>query len=68
MEEGVNDINDDNNEKYDYEKEAECPYDTSPIDTEKRVRNINDDKNEKMMRKKRQNAQMTLLLFRWRKV
>ena len=55
MEEGVNDINSDINEKYDEEKEAECLYETSPIDMEERVSARKDDKNEKTMRKKRQN-------------
>ena len=31
MEEGVNDRNDDNNEKSDEEKELECPYETKLI-------------------------------------
>ena len=43
--------------------EAECPYDTSPIDMEEGVNNKNDDKNGKMMRKKRQISQMTLPLL-----
>ena len=34
MEEGVKDINDENNEIYDEEREAECLDDTSPDDME----------------------------------
>ena len=53
MEEGVNDINDDNNERYDEEKEAECLYDTSPDEMEQGVYDRNDENNEKMTREKR---------------
>ena len=55
MEKGVKDGNNDKNKKYDEEKEAECLYETSPIDMEERVSARKDDKNEKTMRKKRQN-------------
>ena len=37
MEEGVNDIKYDNNEKNDEEKETECLDDTSPDEMEERV-------------------------------
>ena len=45
-EEGVNDINDKNNEN-DEEKEAEFPDNTSTVETEEGVNNIYDEKNEK---------------------
>ena len=48
MEEGVSDRNDDKNEKYDEEKEAECPDDTSTIDVEEGVSDRNDDNNEEI--------------------
>ena len=47
IEESVSNRNYDKNEKYDEEKEAECPYDTSPIKVEEGVSDRNDDKNEK---------------------
>ena len=68
MEEGVSDRKYDKNEINDEEKEAECPYDNPKIDMEKGVSERKNDKNEKPRRKKRQNAQMTLLLMIWRKV
>ena len=43
--------------------EAECPDETSHVEMEKGVNDINDDKDKKMMRKKGQNAPMTLLLL-----
>ena len=46
MEEGVRDTNDGKNEKYDEDKEAECPDDTSPIEVEEVLSDRNDDKNE----------------------
>ena len=49
-------------------KEAECPDGTPPDDMEEGVSEKKVDKNEKLMREKRQNAQMTLLLMIWRKV
>ena len=52
----------------DERKEVECPDDTPPDDMEEVVSEIKDDKNEKTMRKKRQNAQMALLLMIWRKL
>ena len=58
----------DKNKKYDKEKEAECPYETSIVDTEEGVNDINDDSNEKMMKKKRQNAMVTIPLLLLRKV
>ena len=68
MEEDVDYIIDDNNQKHDEEKETEFPYDTSPVDIEGGVRDRKDEMNEKIMRKKRHNSQMTLPLLRWRKV
>ena len=47
MEEGVNDRNDDKNEKNDQEKEAECLDKIFPVDVEEGVNDRNDDKNEK---------------------
>ena len=47
MEEGVNDRNDDNNEKYEEEKEAEFPDDTSLVEMEVGVGDRKDDNNEK---------------------
>ena len=67
-EKGVNDRKDGNNEKNDEEKEAECPDDTPPVDMEEGVSDIKNDDNEKMMRKRGQNAQITLPLLIWRKV
>ena len=49
-------------------KEAECLDDTSPVDMEEVVSDRKDYKNKKMMRKDMQNAMMTLLLLRLRKV
>ena len=47
MEEGVCDRKDDNNEKNDEGKEAECPDDTPPVDMQEGVKDINDEvKNE----------------------
>ena len=53
MEEGVNDINYDKDEKNDEGKQAECPYYTSPVEMEEGVKDINDDKNEKTLQGKR---------------
>ena len=47
MQEGVNDRNDDKNEKKYEGKEAECLDDTSPDQMEEDVNDINDNKNEK---------------------
>ena len=47
MEEGVNDIKYYNSEQNDEKKEAECPYETSPVDTEEGVNDRRYDKNEK---------------------
>ena len=46
MEEGVNDRNDNKNEKYDGEKEAECLDDTSRVEIEEVVSDRKYDKNE----------------------
>ena len=46
MEEGVSNRNDGNMKKYDEEKEAECPDDTSPVDMEKGVNDRNDEEKE----------------------
>ena len=67
MEEGVSDRKI-TGMKNDEEKEAECPDDTPSVDMEEAVSERKYDKNERMMRKKRHNAQMTLLLLIWRKV
>ena len=56
MEEIVNDITDENNEKNHEEKEAECLDDTSPDKMEEGVSELKNDKSEKMMRRKRQNS------------
>ena len=45
MEECVNYRNGDKNEKNDAEKEAECPYNTSPDETEEGVNDENIEKN-----------------------
>ena len=63
MEEGIKDINDDNNEIYDEEKEAECLDDTSPVEMEESLKYRKDDKDEKMTRRNMQNYQMTLPLL-----
>ena len=42
------------------EKDAECPDDTTPVDTEEGVSDRKDDNNEKMMGKKRQNPRRHL--------
>ena len=47
MKEGVHDRKDDNNEKNDEVKDAECSDDTSPVDIQEGVGDIKDDKNEK---------------------
>ena len=56
MEEGVNDITEDKNEKKDEEKEAEFLYNTYPVEMEGGASDRKNDKSEKMMRRKRQNA------------
>ena len=68
MEEGVSEKKDDNNEKIDEGKEAECPDGTPPDDMEEGVSERKDGKNEKLMREKRQNAHMALLMLVRRKV
>ena len=68
MEEGVIDIKDDSKEQNDEWKEAECPNDTPPDEIEEIVSDRNDEKNENMMREKRQNSRMKLLLLIRRKV
>ena len=68
MEEGVYDRKDDKNEKSDEEKEAECPYGTSPVDIEEVVSDRKHDKNKKMTREKKHNSHMTFPLLIWRKV
>ena len=52
--------------KNDEEKEAEFSDDTLPFDKEEGASDRKDDKNKKMMKKKGQNAQMTLPLLIWR--
>ena len=47
MEEGGSDRKYDKNEKYDEEKEAGRPDDTSPVDMEEGVKYINIDRNKK---------------------
>ena len=56
MEEGVSDRKDEKNKTIEDRKEAECPYDTPPVDLEEVVSDRKDDKNEKLIREKRQNA------------
>ena len=68
MEVGVSDRKDDKNEKNDEEKEAELPDDTTPVDMEEGVSERKDDNNERMIKKKRKNAHMKLVLLIWRKV
>ena len=46
MEEGVNDIKDDKNEKNYWVKDAECYDESYPIEMEEDVKYLNDDKNE----------------------
>ena len=53
MEEVVSDNKGDNNEINDEEKEADCPYDTPPIDKEESVKYINIDRNKKYDEEKR---------------
>ena len=59
---------DDNNNKYDKEKEVECPDENSTVEMEEGVNDRKYDSNEKMMRGKVQNAHMTLPLLILRKV
>ena len=54
--------------KNDEGKEAEYHDYTSPVNIEEGVNDRKDDKNEKIIRKKRQNYQMTLPLLIFRKV
>ena len=61
MEEGVKDINDDNNEIYDEGKEAQCHDDTSPDEMEEGVNDINDNKNERYDKEKRQIKQYIMI-------
>ena len=66
MEVGVGDKKDDNNDRLDDEKEAACPDDTPPDDMEV---GLGDEKMTRMiylMMKKRQHAQITLILMIWR--
>ena len=68
MEEGVGDEKDDNTEILDEKKKAKDPDVTPPVDMEE---GVDDDKMtvlKYLMREKRQNAQMSLLLMIWRKV
>ena len=48
MEEGISDINEDKNEKYDEDKEAECLYYNYSIEVEEGISDRNDDKNGEM--------------------
>ena len=68
IEESVSDRNDEKYQKIDEERQAEFLDHNSPVHMEEGVKDINDDRNKNMMMKKRHNYQMTLILFRWRKV
>ena len=61
MEEGVKDINDDNNEIYDEEKEAQFHDDTSPDEMEDGVNDRNDNKNEIYDKEKRHIKQYIMI-------
>ena len=63
MEEGVGDEKDDNTERLDEGKEAKCPDATPPIDMEEGVGYGKMTILKDLMMKKRQNAQMSLLLL-----
>ena len=50
-EEGVNDRKDDNNKKYDEDKDPECPDETSTVDMEEGVINRKDDSKKILLEK-----------------
>ena len=68
MEKGVGDEKDDNNENKEEEKKAEYPDVTPPDDMDKGLGDKKIEKTTELTRKKKQNAQMSLLLMIWRKV
>ena len=68
MDKGVGDEKYDKNERIDEGKEAECPDGTPTDDMEEGVSERKYGKNGKLMREKRQNSHMALLMLIRRKV